>query len=82
MADAKKLLSSCVQLSHGAADLPTQIKALSLMQPLLEASGVQDEEGARNRNYVARKEEELSGRIQEAEADAQQHHLVLTWGLS
>ena len=85
-ADAKKLLSSCVQLSHGASDLPTQIKALSTMLQLLETSGVQTSEAqqelADNRNYVARKKEELSTKIQAAESDAQQHHTVLTWGIT
>lgn len=74
------MLSSCVQLSHGASDLHTQVSALSLMQQQL-AAGPNEEEAARNRNYVARKEEELSGRIQEAEANSQQHHMVLAWGL-
>jgi len=57
-----------------------QVAALKLGQQLLEAT--KNQEGAQNRNYVARKEEELSGRIQAAESDAQQHHLVLTWGLN
>lgn len=56
-----------------------QVAALKMGQQLLEAT--KNQEGAQNRNYVARKEEELSGRIQAAESDAQQHHLVLTWGL-
>jgi hypothetical protein len=75
------MVSSCVQLSHGAGDLHTQVSGLSLMQVLL-AAGTDEEETAKNRNYVARKQQELSGRIQEAESEAQQHHLVLTWGLA
>lgn len=78
---ARSMVSSCVQLSHGAGDLHTQVSALSLMQVLL-AAGTDEEETAKNRNYVARKQQELSGRIQEAESEAQQHHLVLTWGLA
>lgn len=77
MSGAKQMISSCTQLSHGASDLHTQVSALTMMQQLLS----NDEEAAKNRNYVARKQEELSGRMQEAEADAQQHHAVLTWGL-
>lgn len=75
------MVSSCVQLAHGAGDLHTQVSALGMMQQLLAASR-QEEEEAKNRNYVAGKQEQLSARIQEAEGDAQQHHLVLTWGLN
>jgi hypothetical protein len=77
---AKTMLSSCVQLSHGASDLHTQVSALSLMQQQL-AAGPNEEEAAKNRNYVARKEEELSARIQDAESNGQQHRTVLSWGL-
>lgn len=78
LAGAKQMVSSCTQLSHGAGDLHTQVSALNMMQGLLSS----DEEAAKNRNYVARKEEELSSRMQAAESDAQQHHAVLAWGLN
>jgi hypothetical protein len=45
------------------------------------AAGPNEEEAAKNRNYVARKEEELSVRIQDAESNGQQHRTVLSWGL-
>lgn len=78
VAGAKQMLGSCTQLSHGAGDLHTQVAALKLAQTILG----NDDEAARNRNYAARKEEELSVKMQEAESDAQQHHAVLTWGLN
>jgi hypothetical protein len=78
LAGAKQMVSSCVQLSHVSGDLQTQVSALQLMQGLLSSN----EEAAKNTNYVERKKEELSSRMQAAESDAQQHHAVLTWGLN
>lgn len=74
-----QMVTSSFTLAKGAGDLHAQVAGLTVMQQLYQHSK-QPEKAAQNANYLARKQEDLSGRMNEAEA-SQQHMQVLTWGL-
>jgi hypothetical protein len=57
-----------------------QVEGLKMFQLLYEHSR-QADKAAQNKNYLDRKREELSERIQEAEAESLQHRQVLAWDL-
>eukprot|EP00878_Enallax_costatus_P022906 GHUV01024343.1.p1 GENE.GHUV01024343.1~~GHUV01024343.1.p1 ORF type:complete len:179 (+),score=63.03 GHUV01024343.1:201-737(+) len=76
---ALSMVSSSFTLAKGAGDLQAQAAGLSMLQQLYQ-HGKQAEKAAQNANYLARKREELSVRIQEAEANGQ-HAQVLSWDL-
>lgn len=71
------MVTSSFTLAKGAGDLHAQAAGLSMMQQLYLHSK-QAEKAAHNANYLARKKEELSIKMQEAEADSQ-HAQVLNW---
>lgn len=74
------MATSGFTLAKGAGDLHSQVASLSMMQQLYHHSKQQDK-AAQNFNYLARKQDELSARIQAAEAQGQQHQQVLAWDL-
>ncbi|WIA32226.1 hypothetical protein OEZ86_003074 [Tetradesmus obliquus] len=80
VAGAHSMVTSSFTLAKGALDLPAQVASLSMMQQLYHHSQQADKAG-QNANYLLRKQEELSAKIQEAESAAQQHTLVLKWDL-
>ncbi|KAF8071188.1 SCC4 [Scenedesmus sp. PABB004] len=77
---ALAMVSSSFTLAKGAGDLAAQVAGLSMMQQLYHHARAADK-AAQNFNYLGRKQEELSARIQEAEAAAAQHAAVLGWDL-
>ncbi|KAF6255054.1 cohesin loading factor [Scenedesmus sp. NREL 46B-D3] len=79
-AGAHSMVTSSFTLAKGAGDLAAQVGSLSMMQQLYHHAQQADKAG-QNHNYLLRKQEDLSGRIQEAESSAQQHALVLKWDL-
>lgn len=72
------MVTSSFTLAKGAGDLHAQVAGLSMMQQLYLHSK-QPDKAAQNANYLARKQEDLSGKIQEAEAGGQQHMQILVW---
>lgn len=77
---ALQMVTSSFTLAKGAGDLHAQVASLSMMQQLYHHSR-QPEKAAQNHNYLLRKQEELSGKIQAADSQAQQHMQVLGWDL-
>ncbi len=75
---AKQMLTSSLTLCKGMGDLAAQVATLSVSQQLFQRLKEGDKV-AENFNYLARKQEELSTRIQAAEDDAAQHNSVLGW---
>jgi hypothetical protein len=80
VAGAHSMVTSSFTLAKGAGDLAAQVASLSMAQQLYHHSK-QADKAAQNQNYLLRKQEDLSSRIQEAESSAQQHALVLKWDL-
>lgn len=80
MAGAQQMVASSIALSKGVGDLNSLVEALSLLQHLLKRSN-QTDKAAQNHNYLGKKQEELSERIQAAEAIEQQYREVLLWDL-
>ena len=73
-----KMASSGIALARTAGDLRTMVSALKLVDEVMEADATTS---AQNHNYLRKKQEELSQRLQAADADEQERQLVLNWGL-
>jgi hypothetical protein len=81
MPGAEQMLTSGFTLAKGTGDVATQVGALEALQHMYARTG-DAARHATNHNYLARKREDLSGRMQAAEADAAQHAAVAGWRLA
>jgi hypothetical protein len=76
--NASKMAQSGLTLARTAGDLRTVVAALKLVNQVLEVDAAT---AAQNHNYLGKKQEELSQRLQAADAEEQERLLVLHWGL-